>query len=534
MAWWQEAVFYQIYPRSFADSNGDGVGDLAGVTARLDYVRDLGVDAIWLSPFQQSPQDDFGYDVSDYRAVDPLFGTLADFDTLLAAAHARGLRVIMDQVISHTSDRHAWFAQSRLDRANPRADWYVWADPKPDGTPPNNWLSVFGGPAWQWEARREQYYLHNFLTSQPDLNLHNPATLDAVLAELAFWLDRGVDGFRLDTANFYLHDKQLRDNPPRPVAERGLKEIPSSNPYGWQLHHYDRSRPENLDVLRALRRLTDRYPERMMVGEIACDLGVVRIAEYCASPDLLHTGYSFDLLGGRLSAAHIRCAVELFFAQPGQGWPAWAMSNHDVTRVVTRWGDGSAPCAKLLLALLLCLPGTPFVYQGEELGLPEAEVPREDLRDPYGIAFWPEFKGRDGCRTPMPWSREDGLSNVRPWLPIPQAHLSRAVSAQTGDADSVLAFARAFLAFRRAHPALRRGTARFLDAPEPVLAFERNTDGERLLCVFNLGPRPAAWNCSLSAERVLESPLTGHFAQGEAQLPPWSGLVAALGQVMPP
>ena len=526
-AWWQRAVFYQIYPRSFADSDGDGVGDLPGITAHLDYVRDLGVDAIWLSPFQQSPQDDFGYDVSDYRAVEPLFGSLADFDALLAAAHARGLRVIMDQVISHTSDRHAWFAESRRDRTNPRADWYVWADPKPDGTPPNNWLSVFGGPAWQWEPRRQQYYLHNFLTSQPDLNLHSAATLDAVLGELAFWLDRGVDGFRLDTANFYLHDPALRDNPPRPAAERGQSEIPATNPYGWQLHEYDRSRPENLDVLRALRRLTDRYPDRMMVGEIACDLGVVRIAEYCASPDLLHTGYSFDLLGARFSAAHVRTAVETFFAQPGQGWPAWAMSNHDVVRAASRWGDGSPECVKLLLALLLCLPGTPFLYQGEELGLPEARLTREDLRDPYGIAFWPEFVGRDGCRTPMPWTEQGGFSTVRPWLPMPPEHAARAVAVQDADPASTLTFARALLRFRRQHLPLQIGRAIFLDAPEPVLAFVRETAGQRLLCAFNLGAQAVDWRSDASGAEAT-SLLGGRFSQGAASLPAWSGVIAAL------
>ena len=526
MSWWREAVFYQIYPRSFGDSNGDGIGDLAGITAHLDYVAALGVDAIWLSPFQASPQDDFGYDVSDYRAVDTRFGTLADFDALLARAHALGMRVIMDQVISHSSDRHAWFAESRRDRVNVREDWYVWADPKPDGTAPNNWLSVFGGTAWQWEPRRLQYYLHNFLVSQPDLNLHNPETLDAILAELAFWLDRGVDGFRLDTANFYLHDPALRDNPPRSEFERGLGDIPISNPYAWQSHVYDRSRPENLDVLRRLRTLTDRYPERMMVGEIACDLGVRRIAEYCASPDLLHTGYSFDLLGPVFSAAHVRRSVEAFFAEPGSGWPAWALSNHDVVRVATRWGDGSPACLRLLLALLLTLPGTPFMYQGEELGLPQAELAFEDLRDPYGIAFWPAFKGRDGCRTPMPWTTgPDGFSAGKPWLPSSPAHLPLAVSEQTDDPGSTLNFARAFLRLRRAAPALRSGAARFLDAPEPVLAFRREPD---VLVVLNLGAEPARWTLPPDAPpTVSPSGLRGMVDGGVAVLPGWGGVVLA-------
>lgn len=527
MSWWRSGVFYQIYPRSFADSDGDGIGDLRGITAHLDYVAELGVDAIWLSPFQASPQDDFGYDVSDYRAVDPLFGTLADFDALLARAHALGLRVIMDQVISHSSDRHAWFTESRQDRSNPRADWYVWADPRPDGTPPNNWLSVFGGGAWQWEPRRMQYYLHNFLVSQPDLNLHNPEVLDAIEGELAFWLDRGVDGFRLDTANFYLHDPLLRDNPPRPDALRGTGDTPMTNPHAWQSHIYDRSRPENLHVLRRLRTLTDRYPERMMVGEIACDLGVRRIAEYCASPDLLHTGYSFDLLGPAFSAAHVRRSVEAFFAEPGEGWPAWALSNHDVMRVASRWGDGSPACVRLLLALLLTLPGTPFLYQGEELGLPQAEIAFEELRDPYGIAFWPAIKGRDGCRTPMPWTAaaDAGFSTGKPWLPIPAAHRARAASAQAADPGSALAFTRAFLRLRRGHPALCGGCARFLDAPEPVLAFHRAPD---TLIVLNLSATPQRWPLPADAPRLpLPSGLPGGIADGMAALPGWGGLLLA-------
>ena len=527
MAWWRGGVFYQIYPRSFADSDGDGVGDLRGITAHLDYVAELGVDAIWLSPFQASPQDDFGYDVSDYRAVDPLFGTLADFDALLARAHALGLRVIMDQVISHSSDRHAWFAESRQDRGNPRADWYVWADPRPDGTPPNNWLSVFGGGGWQWEPRRMQYYLHNFLVSQPDLNLHNSEVLDAIEGELAFWLDRGVDGFRLDTANFYLHDKLLRDNPPRPDALRGGGDTPMSNPHAWQSHVYDRSRPENLGVLRRLRALTDRYPERMMVGEIACDLGVRRIAEYCAAPDLLHTGYSFDLLGPVFSAAHVRRSVEDFFAEPGDGWPAWALSNHDVMRVASRWGDGSPECVRLLLALLLTLPGTPFLYQGEELGLPQAEIGFADLRDPYGIAFWPSIKGRDGCRTPMPWTDAPGagFSDGKPWLPVPTAHRALAMAAQAADPGSALAFTRAFLRLRRAHPALRHGRARFLDAPEPVLAFRRAAD---VLVVLNLSAAPQRWRLPGDAPRTpLPSGLAGAVEDGVAALPGWGGLLLA-------
>lgn len=531
--WWRGATIYQIYPRSFQDTDGDGIGDLAGIAARMDHVASLGVDGIWLSPFFKSPMKDFGYDVSDYRAVDPMFGTLEDFDRVLAAAHGHGLKVIIDVVISHTSDQHPWFTESRTDPGGPKGDWYVWADAKPDGSPPNNWLSVFGGPAWQWDSGRQQYYLHNFLASQPDLNLHNEAAAAAVFDEMAFWLDRGVDGFRLDTANFYLHDPLLRDNPPRPPGERGTPDIPASNPYGFQYHVYDKSRPENLDFLRRLRRLLDRYPDRMAVGEVACDAGVRRIAEYCASNDLLHTAYSFDLLSPGLSAAKIRQAVRSFFDEPGEGWPAWAVSNHDVARAVSRWGGPEAPAelGRMLLAMLCSLPGTPFIYQGEELALPEAELAFEDLRDPYGIAFWPRIKGRDGCRTPMPWRHDapaGGFTTGRPWLPVPEAHRDRAVSRQEGDPGSVLSFTREFLRWRRRQPALRTGAGRFLDAPEPVLALTRGDGADAVLCVFNLGAAPVRWPLppGMAATPLDGHGLPGRLEDGAVALPGWGGFYA--------
>jgi hypothetical protein len=288
--WWRGAVLYQIYPRSFADSDGDGVGDLRGITARLEYVASLGVDGIWISPFFRSPMKDYGYDVSDYCDVDPVFGTLADFDDLLSRAHQLGLKVLIDQVYSHTSDEHPWFEESRSSRENPKADWYVWADAKPDGSPPNNWQAVFGGPAWQWDLNRRQYYLHNFLTEQPDLNFHCPALQDAILETARFWLDRGVDGFRLDVANFYAHDPQLRDNPARESAKPPLR------PYMFQRHVYDRSRPETLDFMRRLRAVADSYPDRMLLGEIECEDPLGRQLEYVRGTDALHTAYSFFLL----------------------------------------------------------------------------------------------------------------------------------------------------------------------------------------------------------------------------------------------
>ncbi|MGF1658958.1 MAG: alpha-glucosidase [Rubrimonas sp.] len=494
--WWRGGVIYQIYPRSFLDMNGDGVGDLAGIAARLDYVASLGVDAIWISPFFVSPMADYGYDVSDYRNVDPLFGTIEDFDALLSGAHQRGLRVMLDLVLSHTSDKHPWFQESRLDRSNARADWYVWADPKPDGTPPNNWLSIFGGPAWEWDSRRRQYFMHNFLASQPDLNFHNPDVQEAMLDVARYWLERGVDGFRLDTANMYFHDKELRDNPP--AGGLIVNGIPEQNPYAMQQPIHNISRPETLGFMERLRALMDRYPATATVGEIGAVTDMYRaLADYTA-PGRLHMAYSFDFLGRAFSAAQVRKVVERMEAM-GEGWPSWAFSNHDVERVLTRWGLGAEAdrAGPLLLALLASLRGTPCLYQGEELALPEAVVPYEMLRDPYGVRFWPDFRGRDGCRTPMPWSASvahGGFTAGEPWLPVGPDHLSRAVSLQEGDPASPLERARAFLAWRRERPELKSGDIAFHDAEEPVLAFTRSLGDSRLLCAFNLGGRAASFD----------------------------------------
>ena len=491
--WWRGCVIYQIYPRSFCDNNGDGIGDLPGITNNLDYVARLGVDAIWISPFFTSPMRDFGYDVSDYRGVDPIFGTLRDFDDLLAEAHRLGLKVIIDQVISHSSDRHPWFGESRRDRGNPRADWYVWADPKPDGTPPNNWLSVFGGPAWKWDTGRMQYYLHNFLDSQPDLNFHNPGVRREVLDILRFWLDRGVDGFRLDTVNYYFHDRELRDNPALPSGFM-VATAPRSNPYSFQDHVYDKTRPENLAFLEEARRLTDTYhPRRMLVGELGVDLNVgATLAAYTEKGRRLHMAYVFDLLTEQFSAAHIIETATRLDREIGQGWMCWSFSNHDVPRVISRWGlerhaDRVAP---LLWALLLSLRGSVCVYQGEELGIGEAEIPRECIRDPYGIAMWPEFKGRDGCRTPMPWQGSDdnaGFSDGTPWLPIPPEHTRLAMDVQEKNPASVLNRCRGFTEWRRRQPLLLHGDMDFPDAPGDVVLLRRAEGGKELLAAFNLG-----------------------------------------------
>ena len=494
--WWRGAVIYQIYPRSFLDTNGDGVGDLPGIVEKLDYIAGLGVDAIWISPFFKSPMADFGYDIADYRDVDPLFGTLADFDRLLDKAHSLGLRVMIDQVLSHTSDQHEWFRESRQSRDNPKADWYVWVDPREDGSPPNNWMSIFGGVAWHWEPRREQYYLHNFLASQPDLNFHNPDVQDAALDNLRFWLDRGVDGFRLDAINFCFHDRALRNNPPKPQALRTGRGFSADNPYAYQYHLYNNTRPENLPFLGRLRTLLDRYPGATSLGEISSEDSLATMSEYVGD-GRLHMGYSFELLVDDFSAAYIRSTVARLEEQMTGGWPCWAISNHDVVRAVTRWG-GSNPSPQLgamLVALVGSLRGSVCLYQGEELGLPEAELVYADLRDPYGITFWPNYKGRDGCRTPMPWTADagGGFSTARPWLPVPAAHRELDVDRQSVRGDSTLSLARRFLAWRRSQPALVEGDIRFLDAPEPILAFVRDRGTQRMLVVLNLSDASVRW-----------------------------------------
>ncbi len=492
--WWRNSVIYQIYPRSFADSNGDGVGDLRGIAERLDYVAALGVDGIWLSPFFVSPMADFGYDVADYRDVDPLFGTLAEFDALLARAHGLGLKVIIDMVWAHTSDRHPWFRESRGARSGPRADWYVWAPPRADGTPPNNWLSVFGGGAWSWEPRRRQYYLHHFLPSQPKLNLRQPAVLDALLECARFWLERGVDGFRLDAVDFLVHDPALRDNPPAAAARNPLK------PYHMQQHLHDTGRAEVLPVVERIRALTDRYPGAVTVAEVGSETtdisSLARAAGYIGDGQQgVHAAYSLSQMKSRGDAAAIRSAIrEVEHSLPGSGM-VWTFSNHDVVRVVTRWGDGSAAAAKMFMALLLSLRGGAFVYQGEELGLPEAEVPFERLQDPYGRNYWPDFKGRDGCRTPMPWTAEGrnaGFSAAATsWLPVPEAHRALAVDRQEADPASVLHAWRRFLRWRKDHPALLGETLELRDTADPLVVFERRGGGEQLLCAFNVGREPA-------------------------------------------
>lgn len=510
--WWRGAVTYQVYPRSFQDTNGDGVGDLPGITRRLPYLAELGVEAIWLSPFFRSPMRDMGYDVSDHCAVDPVFGTLADFAALVTRAHRLGLKVIIDQVLSHTSDRHPHFAESRASRVNPRADWYVWADPRHDGGPPSNWLSVFGGSAWTWDARRKQYYLHNFLASQPDLNYHNPAVQDWALGVLRFWLDRGVDGFRFDTVNYFFHDPLLRDNP----ADYRVKAEAEANPYGMQYHLFDKNQSETLAWIERIRALLDRHGA-VSVGEMGESHHAIRMMGEYTAPGRLHQCYSFELMGQDYSAAFFRSRIEGFFAGAPEGWPMWAFSNHDVPRHVSRWArHGVSPeaLARQAAALLLALQGSVCLWQGEELGQTDTALGLDELTDPQGIAFWPQPVGRDNTRTPMVWdaSAHGGFSTVRPWLPVKPEQAARHVAGQAGVAGSVLEHYRAMLAFRRAEPALGRGRTRFLDPAEPLLAFVRGEGRGAVLCLFNLSAGALA--VTVTGASIPIGPLLNAVAEG--------------------
>ncbi len=536
--WWREAVIYQVYPRSFFDSNNDGVGDLPGITGKLDYIASLGVDIVWISPFFTSPMKDFGYDVSDYCNVDPLFGTLADFEQLIQTAHALGLKIMIDQVLSHSAETHPWFVESRSSRDNPKADWYVWADPLPDGTPPSNWISIFGGSAWQWDTRRRQYYLHNFLVSQPDMNFHCPAVQQVHLDNMRFWLERGVDGFRLDACNFHFHDQQLRSNPPALVRDSNT--VTDVNPYGMQAHLYDKTQPENLAFLVKVRSLLDEYGA-VSIGEVGADDSLAVMADYTSNNDKLNMAYSFNLLTPEFNAKHIRTMVEQFEERVQDGWASWSIGNHDSIRVMTRWGGKhpQASLAKLLLTMQLSLKGTPCLYQGDELALTEAEVAFEDLQDPYGITFWPEFKGRDGCRTPIPWQANQahaGFSAVKPWLPVSAEHAKVAVSQQESDPNSPLNFARKIIHWRRQFPQLTRGAIQFFDAPEPVLALKRSLPGHPdIVAVFNLGTQALSF---MLPQAVGAVSLEGHGLAGTAQdatltLPAhgaWFGLLGASKQ----
>ena len=520
LAWWRGAVIYQIYPRSFRDTNGDGIGDLAGIVERLDYIADLGVDGIWISPFFTSPMKDFGYDVADYFGIDPSFGSFADFDRIIEKAHSLGLKVIIDQVYSHTSDEHAWFQESRADRTNPKADWYVWADAKPDGSPPSNWQSVFGGSAWQWNGPRKQYYLHNFLTSQPDLNVHNRDVQDALLDVARFWLARSVDGFRLDALNFAMHDPEMRDNPPS-----GMPLELVTRPFDMQERRYNQSHPDIVAFLERIRATIDEFPGRFTVAEVGGPEPLAEMKAFTQGGKRLDSAYNFDFLyAPQLTASGVRASLAQWSGEDGEGWPSWAFSNHDAPRAVSRWTrDGDQPrAARLNLLLLLALRGNPIIYQGEELGLPQGEVAFEDLLDPEAIANWPHTLGRDGARTPMPWQAgapQAGFSSAdRTWLKRDPAHAALAVDQQAESPQSTLSYTRQLLALRRHLGAVVAGDITLLDTPDEVLAFVRGGGEDAVLCAFNLGETVCEWTAPAEFAGALV--LASESAVGTAGEPP--------------
>ncbi len=512
--WWRDGIIYQIYPRSFADSNNDGLGDLPGITNKLDYLANLGVDALWLSPIYPSPDKDFGYDVSDYVDIDPRFGTLADFDLLLSEAHRRGLRIILDLVLNHTSDQHAWFLESRSSRNNPKADWYIWEPPS--GSPqfqrkwgerkrraPNNWQSIFGGPAWAYAPERDQYYYHMFVSEQPDLNWRNPDVRQAMLDVVRFWLERGVDGFRLDVFNMYFKDAQLRNNPLKP----GLRA------FDRQHHVYDCDQPEMIPLLQELRGILNSYPSRYAVGETFISTRE-KILRYTGA-DKLHAAFNFEFTWSKFDPArYVRYILdwEELYAKHGI-WPNYVLGNHDVPRMATRHTKGEEDARlKVLMAMLLTLRGTPYLYYGEEIGMRDIALKRSEILDPPGKRFWPFYKGRDGCRSPMQWddTAQAGFSSVNPWLPVHPDYQMRNVQIQGTDPNSLLNFTREIIKLRREKPALHHGDFTLLTRqPKDVLAYQRQTLQQTVLVVLNFENRtttfeglPAGeWNLLFSTYR---------------------------------
>ena len=483
--WWQRGIVYQIYPRSFQDADGDGLGDLKGIASRLDYLRWLGVDALWISPFYPSPMADFGYDVSDYCDVDPRFGTLADFAELVREAHARDLKVILDYVPNHTSDQHPWFLESRSSRDNPKRDWYLWRDPAPDGGPPNNWIANFGGSAWEFDKATRQYYYHAFLVEQPDLNWRNPEVRRAMGDVLRFWMARGVDGFRIDVLWQMIKDDQFRDNPPNPDF------APGDRPFVEQIRLYNADRPEMAEIVHELRAVLDEYPERVMIGEIY--LPMERLVAYYGENLLgCHLPYNFYLVTSPWSARKLARYIDAYEAAiPADGWPNWVLGNHDRPRIASRVGPAQARVAAILL---LTLRGTPTLYYGDEIGMRDVAIPPEKLQDPAGNVV--ASLNRDPERTPMQWDAgpHAGFSRTpgEPWLPLAEDYRTVNVAAQRDDPASMLTLHRRLIDLRRAEPALCVGSYAPVEAGGDVLAYIRaaNEGDRRFLVALNLGPEP--------------------------------------------
>jgi len=486
-AWWQWGIIYQVYPRSFQDTNGDGIGDLKGIQSRLDYLEWLGITAVWISPFYPSPMADFGYDVSNYVDVHPMFGTLADFDALVAEAHSRGIRVIVDYVPNHTSDQHPWFVESRSSRDNPKRDWYIWRDAKPDGSPPNNWVSHFGGIAWEWDEATGQYYLHSFLKEQPDLNWRNPEVVAAMMDVLRFWLDRGVDGFRVDVMWETIKDAELRDNPPNPAYKEGV-----TNPYFKVLPYYNHDRPEIHGLVRQMRAVLEEYEgDRVLIGEIYLPVG--RLVAYYGEKDMpgAHLPFNFQLILLPWDARRIEQAVTAYEAAlPDHGWPNWVLGNHDRTRIASKAGRAQAANAAILL---LTLRGTPTMYYGDELGMEDVPIPPEMVQDPLEKNVPGLGLGRDPERTPMQWdtSANAGFTTGTPWLPLSADWPTRNVAVQRADPRSLLRLYKRLIELRQSEPALMVGSYQAVPADGNILSYLRQHDRRRFLVVLNLGAEPA-------------------------------------------
>ncbi len=516
-------MIYQIYPRSFQDTTGNGVGDLEGIRRRVPYLADtLGVDAVWLSPFYPSPQKDFGYDVSDYTAVDPQFGTLADFDALLSALHAAGLKLIVDWVPNHSSDQHPWFVESRASRDNPKRDWYVWKDAGPDGEPPNNWLSNFGGRAWEWDEATGQYYLHSFLKEQPDLNWRNPELVAAMLDTLRFWLDRGVDGFRIDVAHYMMKDPAFRSNPV--AGRRSTQSHKDLGEYGTQLHLHNKGHSDIHEVFKSVRSVMNEYGgDRFSVGEIH-EFEPKRWATYYGSGDGLSMPFNFALLAAEDNRDSVESVIESTESVvPEFGWPNYVWGNHDERRVASRFGDGGARRAAILL---LTLRGTPTMYYGDEIGMLEAEIPPDRAMDPWGIRV--PGLGRDGARTPMQWDRRCSFSSAATtWLPMGPDEGHRNVEAQIGDDGSLLALYQRLLAVRASTPALQNGDLRLIDSGcRDVLAYERRLgDGQPVSIFINYGPRPCPVDMATASELLVTTDPERDPAKTLSELSPGEGVV---------
>ena len=476
--WWRDGVIYQIYPRSFNDTNGNGLGDIAGITARLDYLAKLGVDALWLSPFYPTPDADFGYEISNHVDVDPRFGTLEDFDKLVEESHKKGIRIILDLVLNHVSDQHPWFLESRVDDTNPKHDWFLWQDKIP-----NNWESVFGGKAWTFDEKRGQYYYHMFVKEQPDVNWRKPEVRKAQMDVLRFWLERGIDGFRLDVYNVYFKDDQLRNNPTK-WGRRAFER---------QHHIYDGDQPEMESVLEEMRGILNEYPERYAVGEtfFATREKIIRYN----SEDKLHAAFDFEYLWSKYKPEKFLKAIENWesLAEKANIFPNYVLSNHDTPRPATRYAKGEDDArTKIVMAMLLTMRGTPFLYYGEEIGMRDISLKRSEIMDPPGIKYWPFNKGRDGCRSPMQWddSENAGFSNTKPWLPVHQNYKKRNVATQQKDANSVFNFTRKLIALRKEYKTLRQGEILQLkDMPKDVMAYLRKSDEEEIMVLLNFSKK---------------------------------------------